>query len=113
HSWGLGQRHNKELRLASLESVLWSQDALLRNALLLDGIRRTKPCSSQLPSAGVFNRMHGDKNRHFSSRAPGLLQMILYNQARTVVQTIFRWEQAGLLMTAHTVRRGSQSSNQR
>nr|GBN98656.1 hypothetical protein AVEN_84188-1 [Araneus ventricosus]GBN98657.1 hypothetical protein AVEN_107671-1 [Araneus ventricosus]GBN98658.1 hypothetical protein AVEN_115662-1 [Araneus ventricosus] len=57
--------------------------------------------------------MHKDNNRHFSSRAPGLSHLILYNQARTVIQTIFRWEQAGLLMTAHTVRRGSQSSTPR
>ncbi|GBN82919.1 hypothetical protein AVEN_125325-1 [Araneus ventricosus] len=56
--WGLGQWHKRASRLG--ESRIYSeafQDALLwKFHSLLAGMHGTKPCGSQLPSAGDFNR---------------------------------------------------------
>ncbi|GBN39857.1 hypothetical protein AVEN_103919-1 [Araneus ventricosus] len=73
---------------------------------VLAGIRGINPCSSQLPSAGGFN---SNARRLLQLQGSRSLAFDTINQARTVVRTIFCREQAGLLRTAHAVRRGSQS----
>ncbi|GBN54174.1 hypothetical protein AVEN_130040-1 [Araneus ventricosus] len=70
---------------------------------LLAGTRGTKPCSSQLPSAGGSNRNAWRRQQALQLQGSRFLAFDTLNQARMDVRTIFRREQTGLVIAAQTV----------